>query len=61
MEPNYPEGDYFESEEYQAFVADCAKNCRCTHSVCAGILAGGFCDEIIEDDSDEENYPRDDD
>ena len=55
------EEDWRDSEEYQAFLSECAKHCRCTHSICDGVLAGGFCDEIIEDDSDEENYPRDED
>ena len=55
------DSDYYDSEEYQAFVAECAKHCRCTHTVCAGVLAGGFCDELIEDDQDEENYDRDED
>ncbi len=50
------EDDYADSEEYQAFVAECAKHCRCTHTVCGGVLAGGMCDELIEDDSEEGFY-----
>lgn len=52
--------DWRESEEYQAFLAECLKDCRCTHSICDGVLAGGLCDEIIEDDRDEENYEHED-
>jgi len=41
-----------EDPEYQAFVESMAKHCRCRSSdvPCAGVLAGGLCDEI--DDSD---------
>ena len=55
------EEDWRDSPEYQAFLEACAKECRCTHSICDGVLAGGLCDEIIEDDRDEDNYPREED
>lgn len=46
--------EFDESPEYEAFLVECAKHCRCTYMICSGVLAGGFCDEIIEDDRDEE-------
>ncbi len=48
------EEDWRDSPEYQAFLESCAKECRCTHSICDGVLAGGLCDELIEDDREEE-------
>lgn len=35
---------------YQAFVTDCARSCRCCRECgsdipCAGVMAGGICDE----------------
>jgi hypothetical protein len=53
------EDEYFSTPEYQAFLAECAKHCRCTHQICGGVLAGGFCDEIIEDDSEYEDFNHD--
>ena len=44
------EQDPFEAEEYQRFVADCASQCRCTRGVCDGVLAGGPCDGIVDDE-----------
>lgn len=44
-EPPYE--DYTDSEEYQRFVGGLADKCRCEGPVCAGLLAGGFCDEIV--------------
>ena len=40
---------------YQAFVAEAAKHCHCDpfFGVCAGVLAGGFCDDMQLDDYDE--------
>lgn len=44
-----PEPDPFDSPEYQAFVESMAKHCRCSHGgPCAGVLAGGPCDEITD-------------
>lgn len=37
---------------YQQYIAGCAKECRCLYAVCAGVLAGGFCDEIGLDEGD---------
>ena len=48
-------GDMENDPEYQAFVESQAKHCRCQGpTVCAGVLAGGFCDELIygRDDND---------
>lgn len=42
--------DYRDDPNYQKFVAEQAKHCRCTRGVCEGVLAGGPCDEDIEDD-----------
>jgi hypothetical protein len=48
--------DPFESLEYQSFEEEQAKHCRCTHNrPCEGVLAGGPCDEWI-DDEDEDDY-----
>lgn len=57
-----PETNYFESPDYQRFVADMAKHCRCTHNrPCDGVLAGGMCDGVIDDDDDFEWNDSDDD
>ena len=43
------EEDPYETEDYQKFVADMSKHCRCQpphDSPCAGVLAGGPCDEL---------------
>lgn len=46
-----------ETPEYQAFMADCAKRCRCsTPIVCASVLQGGPCEDIQEDDRGVERY-----
>lgn len=45
-----PEPGPYDTPEYLAFVEDCAKHCRCTHTVCDGVLSSGICDEIIEED-----------
>jgi len=44
-----PQDDH-DTPEYHAFLAECAKHCRCTHSICDGVLAGGMCDEIIDEE-----------
>ena len=47
-------GDITSDPEYQAFVEEQAKYCRCSHdSPCAGVLAGGMCDDIqLDEDED---------
>ena len=51
-----------DTSEYQKFLADCAKRCRCTREICGGVLAGGLCDEMIEEDdefyNDRSNFPN---
>lgn len=37
--------DELYSEQYQKYIAACAKHCRCEFdSPCDGVLAGGVCD-----------------
>ena len=47
--------DYSDSPEYQAFVEEQAKYCRCTRGPCDGVLAGGMCDELIDDEDESWN------
>jgi hypothetical protein len=47
-----PTSDPYDSPEYQRFVEDMAKHCRCSppHDCpCAGVLAGGICDDLGND------------
>lgn len=50
-------GDMTDDPEYQAWVESMAKHCRCRSSdvPCAGVLAGGLCDEI-DDSADRWEY-----
>jgi hypothetical protein len=48
------ERDITKDPEYLAFVDSMAKHCRCDGPVCGGVLAGGFCDEILDDPDDHE-------
>ena len=52
--PKCTEVDPFETEEYQRFVESMVQYCRCKTSACPcdGVLAGGLCDGITEDDRD---------
>jgi hypothetical protein len=58
--------DPYESAEYQRFVESMVEHCHCHEGnrPCDGVLAGGLCDGIGEDDyEDEENcdecgYPQ---
>lgn len=47
--------DIADDPEYQQFVQEQAKHCRCSHGPCDGVLAGGPCDEmdLSEDKEDE--------
>jgi len=45
--------EFMNSSEYQEFVAQVSKHCRCANGPCDGVLAGGMCDEIGEDDEPE--------
>lgn len=49
---------YENDPDYQRYLADCAKHCRCTFTLCGGVLAGGLCEENIQYDEfpDEEYY-----
>lgn len=43
--------DMLNDPEYQAWVESMAKHCRCKHDCpCAGVLAGGLCDNLTEDE-----------
>ncbi len=43
----YPdEEDPYQSEDYQRFLAECAKECTCSHDICDSVLAGGVCEDI---------------
>jgi hypothetical protein len=51
--------------EYQAFVKSMARFCHCESNVvpCDGVLAGGLCDGVIDEDwieDDDENIYDDD-
>ncbi|WP_043585349.1 hypothetical protein [Geminisphaera colitermitum] len=49
--------DMTDDPEYQAWVESMAQHCRCRSGdvPCAGVLAGGLCDEI-DDSADQWNY-----
>jgi hypothetical protein len=48
--------DPYQSEEYAKFVASMVPHCHCAerYRPCDGVLAGGFCDGIKDDDRDYE-------
>jgi hypothetical protein len=51
-------GDMTDDPAYQAWVESMAKHCRCDHDCpCAGVLAGGLCDNIQDDPHDDEETP----
>jgi hypothetical protein len=50
------------SLEYEQFLDACAEHCRCyPDHPCAGVTAGGLCDELVHDDDswDEDEYGDD--
>jgi len=52
MKPK-PETDMTEDPEYIAWVESMAVRCRCARDCpCAGVLAGGLCDDIQDDERD---------
>jgi hypothetical protein len=51
--------DIADDPDYQAFVQEQAKHCRCSHGPCDGVLAGGPCDEICDEEEYDENFPDD--
>ena len=40
----------YDSPDYQRLVAELVKHCRCTRGPCDGVLAGGMCDDIQDDE-----------
>lgn len=54
--------DPYESQEYEKFVQGMARHCHCKESnrPCDGILAGGVCDGITEDEEDDDDEPMED-
>lgn len=59
--------DPLDDPDMQKFIAECASHCKCdgTYSPCAGVLAGGFCDNLQfnedYDDLDDDFYDAQDD
>jgi len=49
-----PDEDPYQSEEYAKFVESCVPHCHCSerNRPCDGVLAGGICDGIQDDDRD---------
>jgi len=48
--------DMPDDPEYQAWVESMAKHCRCSNDCpCAGVLAGGLCDDLQDDPLDEDD------
>lgn len=50
------EQDMHNSPEYQAFIKSMVQHCRCEGGdvPCAGVLAGGICDMVKRDESEED-------
>ena len=48
--------DIADDPDYQAFVAEQVKHCRCSHKPCDGVLAGGPCDELDLTEDEEDEY-----
>lgn len=46
--------DPLDDPDCQRFLAECAKDCRCDDRPCAGVTAGGMCDELRREDDDPE-------
>ena len=44
----------YDSDDYQRYLAECAKHCRCDHDICDSVLAGGPCEERQRDLPDED-------
>ena len=50
--------DFTSDADYQKFVESMAHHCRCSNErPCAGVLAGGLCDDLQDDPGDEEETP----
>jgi len=54
--------DPFNSPEYQAFVESMVPHCHCAdrYRPCDGVLAGGLCDNMQDDERDEDERDDDD-
>ena len=51
--------DMTDDPQYQAWVESMAKHCRCAHDrPCDGVLAGGLCDDIQDDDCGDGHEPE---
>jgi hypothetical protein len=49
--------DPYATEDYQRYVAECAKQCDCSHDICESVLAGAPCEmRIYDDDDDDDGY-----
>ena len=49
--------DPYQTEDYQRYVAECAKHCECSHDICESVLAGAPCEmRIYDDDDDDDGY-----
>ena len=49
-----------DQHDYEMYVADAAKACRCSDlwAPCEGVLAGGVCDELYDDEQDDYDDDR---
>ena len=46
----------------QSFIDDCSKHCRCcdcSNPPCAGVMAGGMCDELCHCERSDDTRPED--
>lgn len=50
--------DIYDTPEYQKFLAECAEHCHCSHGICGGVLAGGFCDNLDYSEDNHDDYYR---
>ena len=48
--------DPYETEDYQRYLAECAKHCECSHDICESVLAGAPCEMRIYDDDDADEW-----
>jgi len=42
--------DPYQTDEYQQYVAECAKCCECSNEICESVLAGAPCEMRIHED-----------
>jgi len=50
--------DMTDDPEYHAWVEGMAQHCRCSNDrPCAGVLAGGLCDDLQDDPRDDDEHP----